>query len=1256
MAEKDFLQTLIKASGMVKRPTVTPTRVVYPADKDLDTKRNILYSWGVSKDVILGETLNGIGCFRQNEVLNYLDKAQINALHKLGSSIWDIQKEIYEARKAGRDISALVAASKTAVDSLKALSATFEAYAAAKKLDPKQAQQDVASVDNNKPYKEDIEIASALRNTGVTINFNASTGKWDVAKDSAGKLIPNGNAIKTFSGATQMFTAPQVDSLLDNYLNKSLSERPKSVITADGIMTVFYKQMEKEAKDLENATQLAKEQELLSVAEKQARLKTNSLEYKVAQLTSEEYIKSVILKQKAVSDFNKSIDAIDVDSLPIKLDEEAAKIIENDSILNSRALGRKTPAANIYKLADVAEDTKDAIEMDIPSKIQDNYLEEYDKLIQELEVRVKNGADYSSLLEQMKVARASIQQEFERQDIMLNLDNEDVINRTTTAINPADLSKLATLANINIEDFLVGLAHAFGPELAKDLVLFTEFDLCRSLFKADEPLDVAYKEFKSNNPGKSFDDWLNAMTDDELGGIRKDSIREAYIATHPNENLQSKLPDGKKIKDVENTFDEAVLLLDVATTSFSPDEVLYYMDSSNPRGARTSIVVDKVKKAKEQIAKFTPEQKAKRMELAKKRQKNRMLRNILNYTGLPKNIADIEKNNNLDPIVSSAIERYLDEKAAGQHQNDEELQGEGEPTVDDDPGSAKPKKPPITLDKLYPQPPDVEAFLKKMKPYSGKVLIKNFLKPLLKDIRKMEITIKDDDEATSGNNGQIKGDNGQDKGDDNGQKPQGGVTDNQPRPRLLTQSQYEASAFISGDLKLKAIANNTNVDSKNKNQKFVNLSMVMSVLATSDNKQDSQGDQLLSKKDANGKDARDHLRKVALDILNNKYKDDLSKISEDVKQILIQAGFAEGQTYVSNFVDGFSLLTPELLIKLLDKTNTLDGNKLVVGDKLPEGLENCANDAERHQLIEAQCMANYASSTEPITDAGAIAQMTAKRGKQTSQYTYDVKYVHPLDKYQRVLEAYKFKDIPTQDGSTQRVVINNATQQPLTRQDIPNEEQRTAVLAQLTFAEAWMSACGNGLSIGNNMNQFGYDTRLWEYTFSDDAKLVFDNIISAIQSWPQDKPIDLKAILEGVGNNSNYKYAKSICESLLNQPSHIQQRLCYHAGKDMMVNKDNNSQSGVASHNTISEPSSEELYNEAITMLEMTKDDPAAYHERQLAAIIKRLPEEEAKNIIAIVQDRRLSLPIDPVITNLWRDVAEARAQNNLDLEEENQM
>ena len=146
MAEKDFLQTLIKASGRVKRPTTTPKKVVYPADKSMDAKRNILYSWGVNKGGILGETLNGIGCLSQ-EVLNYLDKAQINALHKLGGSIWDIQREIYDARKAGIDTSALEAASKTAVDSLKALSATFEAYADAKKLDPKQVQQDVASVD-----------------------------------------------------------------------------------------------------------------------------------------------------------------------------------------------------------------------------------------------------------------------------------------------------------------------------------------------------------------------------------------------------------------------------------------------------------------------------------------------------------------------------------------------------------------------------------------------------------------------------------------------------------------------------------------------------------------------------------------------------------------------------------------------------------------------------------------------------------------------------------------------------------------------------------------------------------------------------------------------------------------------------------------------------------------------------------------------------------------------------------------------------
>ncbi|MBE5736554.1 MAG: hypothetical protein E7356_04320 [Clostridiales bacterium] len=1154
MAEKDFLQTLIKASGRVKRPTTTPKKVVYPADKSMDAKRNILYSWGVNKGGILGETLNGIGCLSQ-EVLNYLDKAQINALHKLGGSIWDIQREIYDARKAGIDTSALEAASKTAVDSLKALSATFEAYADAKKLDPKQVQQDVASVDDKKPYKEDIEIASALRNTGVTINYNVSTGKWDVAKDADGKLIPNDNAIKTYSRKIKMFSAPQIESLLDNYLNKSISERPKSVITADGIMTVFYKQIEKEAKDLENATQLAKEQEVQSVAEHHARLKTNSLEYRVAKLTSAEYIQAMILKQKAVSDFNKSIDGIDVKSLPIKLDEESAKLIDSDSILNSRALGRRTPAANIYKLADVAEDTIDTIKLDLPDKIQDNYLEEYDTIIRELEIRVNNGGDYSELLEQVKAARDSLQQEFENQDIMPNLDNEDVINRTTTAINPADLSKLATLANINIEDFLVGLAHNFGPELADDLILFTEFDLCRSLFKAGELLDIAYKEFKSNNPGKSFDDWLNAMTDDELGGIRKDSIREAYIATHPNENLQSNLPDGKKIKDVENTFDEAVLLLDVATTSFSPDEVQYYMDSSNPRGARTSIVVDKVKKAKEQIAKFTPEQKAKRMELAKKRQKNRMLRNILNYTGLPKNIADIEKNNNLEPIVSSAIERYLDEKATGQHQNDEELQGEGEPTVDDDTDPAKPKKPQTTtLDKLYPQPPDVEAFLKKMKPYSGKVLIKNFLKPLLKDIRKMEITIKDDDEATSGDNGQIKGDNGQDKGDDNGQKPQGGVTDNQPRPRLLTQSQYEASAFISGDLKLKAIANNTNVDSKNKSQKFVNLSMVMSVLATSDNKRESQEDQLLSKKDANGKDARDHLRKVALDILNNKYKDDPSKISEDVKQILIQAGFAEGQTYVSNFVEGFSLLTPELLIKLLEATNTLDGNKLVVGGNLPEGLENCANDAERHQLIEAQRMANYTSGTEPISDAEAIAKMTAKRGKQTSQSTYDVKYVHPLDKYQKVVEGYHYKEIPTQDGSIRRAVINNATQQPITPQNMPNEEQRTALFQQLAFAVAWENACKNSLIQVNNSNQID-EADIRERAFSDEAKLVFDNIISAIQN-SNDQNIDLKAILETIGNNSNNPYVKVLCAEILKQPVHIHQRLFHHAGKDMMVNRD----------------------------------------------------------------------------------------------------
>ena len=136
---------------------------------------------------------------------------------------------------------------------------------------------------------------------------------------------------------------------------------------------------------------------------------------------------------------------------------------------------------------------------------------------------------------------------------------------------------------------------------------------------------------------------------------------------------------------------------------------------------------------------------------------------------------------------------------------------------------------------------------------------------------------------------------------------------------------------------------------------------------------------------------------------------------------------------------------------------------------------------------------------------------------------------HPLDKYRELLEKYDIQFITDTNFPAGRfVALDRTTNQP---PQYRSREERDTLIRDLSFAKSWVSSCSTDLSKSGGMNEYGIDPRQWEYSFNDGAQATFDWVVDALKN--NSGPNLSQKVIDYVTQNSNYKYANSIVDSLL---------------------------------------------------------------------------------------------------------------------------
>lgn len=535
-----------------------------------------------------------------------------------------------------------------------------------------------------------------------------------------------------------------------------------------------------------------------------------------------------------------------------------------------------------------------------------------------------------------------------------------------------------------------------GELLLKSPHEMTELGIARTLMnKQNGPIYKAMQQFLHTHEGKTPADFFKQY-EGFVGFMDPEVLADAY-AIESGAQLKEGDPQKARIDARQQAFDKQLVLLDLITTSMTPSEVEMYNKASEEEKQR--LLESKCKPAQERLASMKPEEFASALASAKLRHEKDVLAQRVNLVaGLSLEQA-LEKNPKLleeCPGLKSAIENYYLGLQKGRDADREQVK----PTVDN-PGKedkqsetkkeGKKTDPNIvSYKKLDPQPPNLDKYKKLMKPYSIKELKKHFVDPLIDALYNIQIDMDAYNARTAaasmsanvgkpvqnpqaqtnekGNEGADqesapKNPNAASQDQPATQNPQEAVvptgneapaqtTEGQkPAQPTITQSQFEASIFQAGAMMFDGVAKTT--------PEVLQLKECMNFMATLDGK----NPMLYGTPNAEGKDFRDSLRQIALDVCRKKseYQDPQTgrvAIMADFDAQAKAFGINTNSTTLQNIRKGFEMLTPEVMDLMFQGISTQekvgDDVHLYVGadPSYPvEQLSKCANDRERREVM-----------------------------------------------------------------------------------------------------------------------------------------------------------------------------------------------------------------------------------------------------------------------------------------------------------------
>lgn len=684
----------------------------------------------------------------------------------------------------------------------------FENVYYSKAYNAKEIEGAWTQMDNDKPSKEDIELAQAFEQVGVTLKFEG--GQWEVDKTSK-------SGIKRTVEEMYGFSAKDVNNLLDGYLNKDAKDRGQYRITPEGLFKVF----QERTKDNISKDSRIKDDELLQLSLKnelvdltRSKLTTKNSAWKVSLLTNPEMMKKNAMKV-ALAGFSQGLIANDSTNTIPEYSNELKEMMENSTMYDSSndkrdIVGRLLSRA--IKDRNYVVEHMPGAELDSQD---DGFAKFYDEMMGKLnkelgDAKQNNSSEQARIqeqLDQIKVAKEQFEanvtfiQKYVSELVKsgkLTKKSEDVIDQLQTAVDNYWLVKSKggdfIMQNEEIKEyehteaFKVFRDHIINKKenqnnsnntstntemtedqlndkfnwLGANLSDMQELQFVELMFAPGGMFDESYKEYvkalKENYPEKKptiedFYENLKSRAEKEGGDLSftKEIFVAGYERAMKKQDASYTISNGSNeyINGIEDRFDYTIVLLDRAIRRLTPQELEEY-NNAQSEADRLKILKPSIKKALKDKTPFTETES----KTALLKHKNNKLRNMIKEQvgAAAESMPDGEK---FPEASAKIIDKYLQDLDAKQAQNEDALkqQTQQKPAETDKDAEEEKKK---TEWKKYsdfrPSSSDKDKFEKAMKKYAMKDIKKHFLKPLLKAIKGIKINVTAMNESAQSQN------------------------------------------------------------------------------------------------------------------------------------------------------------------------------------------------------------------------------------------------------------------------------------------------------------------------------------------------------------------------------------------------------------------------------------------------------------------------------------------------------------------------
>ena len=870
------------------------------------------------------------------------------------------------------------------------------------------------------PSKEDLDIVTALRMTGIDLQFN--NGQWELNAEPSNTA--GVSFVPTKDGKPlQVFGNENIKFLLEKYLNVTHAMRGQTVVP-EKLLRVYVNEYERQLGG-EDKTGLEKSVIDVEVARQRKIFSVNSDEFMITKLLDRDTImrnaqsmalvgafEQIVKTAKDTTEISNEINGI-INS--VSIDPAYSSVVKN--------LGKLVPmldrAGNLFENATefvggydfVAEYDRQIEYFKRTNASDDNILaltKAKEEFVQTVAVQQafwqtklpeisQNGKGNifgnelaSAINESMGFAVMQNEGEFvmannSTQTVRQFLEERGIASDTYQQIVDRLQNKQASASNSNsgnsnrkVPDIFGDYCEMFGgPNVWSDIKDYANLQFYQFLWK--NKFEIEFERFQQKGKG-SIDAFIKQIKDtNPLFDAR--IVEEAYYSLYP-EKAKDKPDVLNRAKAKSDTFGRHILLTDLMIKSFTPAELSRF--DKMEESVKEVFLNSKFKEAEKAFALLeeNPSKFKLAMELARKRHEPYIVGSTIAHMwqGAPEADAEVGKG----PIVTTAVENFIIEQNNKLKKNNKSLADSNPPepivdiagdnTAEDEVNKVKDgknkKEKKTTFGDVFPSGPNTNKFLKKMKPYHPKEITKHFVEPLLEALDGIEINMKAYyQKFNSVSSSRTLSPEQKRALEEQLQQKEKFVI-------AVKQRDYEASAFIPGTLLFEKITNMKDVNPQ-LYQNADKLHQTFAVLSSTDKLEPGSklGEVIRDK------DVRDELRTLALGICGGKYKGDAQQQKIQSELVVIMDKYSVNPDYQESIKTAFTFMTPELLAYAFQPCSETKGNKLHVGSQLPiEEIIYTPSDKDRfNKLAVRYNFSDFAGKKHPLVET--VASYVEEMGK-----------------------------------------------------------------------------------------------------------------------------------------------------------------------------------------------------------------------------------------------------------------------------------